>query len=657
MQKGKISSELLQQIRDAVNIVDVIGEHVVLRKSGSQYSGLCPFHSERTPSFYASETKQLYHCYGCKRGGDLFHFVMESLGISFPEAIEELAERGQIQLPPEWYSKYGASKDGGLNPGDPKEPREQGYREKLRLAYKLNRFAAAFFHQQFAQWPQGLSYLRKRGVSDYQQNLFYLGGALDSWDRLTHTLIQRKAPVELASELGLIRPSPKKFDNSGGPGYFDLFRNRVLFPILQLTGKIAGFGGRTIGDDTPKYLNSPESLVFQKSKLLFGLYHSQKYIREKDEVILVEGYFDVLAMHAAGFQNVVATCGTALTSDHLYALKKLATKVILLFDGDSAGMSATDRAMELGLDQGWVLYGARLPKNQDPDQILFNLSTGQAQPDGAHQMRQILQESEALLDSKINASLQEAQGSPEDRTQALKKIGSWLGRFQDPIGREVRMDHVQKQLGIPRELLSQALSKPGNPKKSAPSQPTLVPAPVSPQNKSAKPAKATPIGKIDQVLLRGILWGGDYLELFLAAKDHLPAGKTLVDLLNCVPAQDFLSLFLKKSGNLKDLQSPAAISLEFLNEALLVETLDPQVRSIVTEVLLAGSPPLSLDDFRGALTKRVGEKWAHFSQQIKRAINQPEVKTDLGLQARLMKEYLDVQRKMKEFSSFYDDQI
>ena len=438
--KVKLSPELLQKVKDSVNIIEIIGEHVVLRKSGANYTGLCPLHSERSPSFSVHEIKQLYHCYGCKAGGDVVTFVMAVLGISFHEAIEELADRGKVALPNEWRGKS----------DDPvQETKNAAQREKLATAYKLNRFSAAFYHQKLNSHPRALEYLKTRGVGLDLSQSFYLGASPDSWDALASHLVAKQAPLNLATELGLIRPSIKEGGLKRGPGYFDLFRNRAIFPIVNLSGKVAGFGGRVLGDDTPKYLNSLESLVFQKGKLAFGLYQAQKYIREKDEVILVEGYFDVLAMHAAGFQNTVATCGTALTAEHLAILRRFCSRIVILFDGDKAGVSATERAMETGLDQGCVLFGAQMPKDLDPDEVLYDLRTGLRRESGHEQMSEILKGAVALLDSEIELAIQSSGQSPEDRTQALKKIGKWLGRFKDTIGREVRMQMVHQKMGIP----------------------------------------------------------------------------------------------------------------------------------------------------------------------------------------------------------------
>ncbi|MFZ9596444.1 MAG: DNA primase [Bdellovibrionia bacterium] len=702
VKKNKIPPELLQKIKDSTNLLELVGEHVVLRKAGANYVGLCPFHSERSPSFSVNEMKQLYHCYGCKKGGDSVSFIMDLLGVSFYEALEELAERGKVALPAGWS---GSAQDSTDASGDRKN---QVYREKMATAYKLNRFAAAFFYQKLAGHPRARQYFEQRGVSADWIRLFYLGASLESWDQLANHLVEKQAPLDLALELGLIRISnrdsketqpgadglgvqeasalrgPRSFKKSGsfsGTSYFDGFRNRVLFPIVNLRGKVAGFGGRVLDDGSPKYLNSPESLVFQKSKLAFGLYQAQKFIREQDEVILVEGYFDVLAMHAAGFKNTVATCGTALTSDHLMMLKRLGSRITLLFDGDAAGISATERAMELGLDHGLVLHGAKMPPGLDPDEIFFDSELAVERPEGWEKMKSILGAAQPLLDSGIEKTLLEAQAGPEEKTQAVKKIAAWLGRFKDPIGREVRLQGVRERLGVSEQLLVEAI---GREKKSgvgrgsgdsslgasalmvrgsesgvrsavaspgvhaddgsSSEQGALVPASSLALRSSQDSAE---FKAMDQILLAGVFSGEVYLKIVLDAASELPKGVCIAEIFEYPPARALFSTFLVDQEVLERLlHSPAS---------LIQEDWDLQIRTTLTAFFLADQKPFSLEDFKSVVYRRIGRIWARFSQQIRKAIADAEISKDIEYQAGLMKEYLDVQRKMKDFICFYDE--
>ncbi len=629
-------AELVRKVKETVNIVEVIGENVVLRKTGASYVGLCPFHSERTPSFSVNETKQLYHCYGCKRGGDLVTFVMEISALGFTDAIEELVERARIPLPANWVKQ---DADG------PGSEQKQKQNEKVALAHRLNRFAAIYFRQSLKNDPQASRYLAMRGVGPEFQEGFYLGAVSGAWDGLSQHLIQKKAPVDLATELGLVRASSK--------GNFDLFRNRIIFPILNIRGKVAGFGGRILSEqDHPKYLNSPDSVVFHKGKLAFGLFQAQKYIREQDELILVEGYFDVLTLYAAGFRNVVATCGTALTPEHLQAFKRLASRVVVLFDGDSAGTAATFRAMEIGLDQGWVLQGAQLPLGLDPDEILLDLSTGQARAGGQERLKELIQASRPILDTQIEEAIRVGQKDPEAQTQALKKIGKWLGRLNDPLGRDLRMERVQKELQISRSLLLGALggSSVSGARPSGgvlvPGQKTLMVSPRENSTRTSIAAQGAQLGALDRVLIAGLAQGGEFLRIFQEARDQLPPGHDLGSLLEYSPACEWVSL------HQSDLEVDGRVGVRSIDWS----EADDQIRSVITGVMVLEEHLVQLEQFKEAVFKSIAKKWARFSQLIRRQIVQAEAKNDAALQAKLMKDYLDVQRKMKEFNSFYDEE-
>jgi DNA primase len=354
-------------------------------------------------------------------------------------------------------------------------------------------------------------------------------------------------------------------------------------------------------------------------------------------------------MHAAGFRNVVATCGTALTSDHLAIFKRLANKVTVLFDGDKAGVAATERAMETGLDQGIVIYGAEMPQGLDPDEILWDSTTQTICESGTQRMVEILKASQPLLDEKINKLLLSALSGPEERVQALKKVGSWLAQFQDPVGREVRAQHIQKKLGIPYALIQEAIGLVKNSK--AGSFEKRVQAPLNPLKSSStsfiEKEKRTKMSSVDKILLGGMILGEEYSRSFADARGHLPPEMTLEDLFEYPPAKDFVAMLLAQPGQLEKLRSAP----ELLFEA----DLDIQVRSTLTEGLVVEGG-VRLEDFRAAIFKRITRNWARFSQRIKRAIAEAEVKKDTNLHDRLMKEYLDVQRKMKEFSNFYDEE-
>lgn len=609
----KVPAEMLQQLRAKVNLVGVIGEAVVLKKSGSNYSGLCPFHQERSPSFSVSETKQLYHCFGCKRGGDIFQFLMDHQGMSFGEAVQELSERAGIKLSQEIQ---GALSSGAGNAAH----------QKKSVAQKLNRFVASFYHQRLKQ--EGTAYLEERGIKDSTliQN-FYLGSSSLEWDTLSRHLEKSKAPLELAHELGLIKP--------GKETPFDLFRGRAMFPILDLQGKVIGFGGRSFSNskDQPKYLNSSDSFLFKKSKALYGLFQSHKYIREYDSVILVEGYFDVLAMHQAGFQNTVATCGTALTSEHLDLLSRLCSKIVLLFDGDEAGQSAMIKAMELGLKHGKALFGATLPEGMDPDEVLL-------EKNGTEKMKALLDGAEPLFDRVIEESIQTGKQSLEAKTQAIKQLKTWFSLYSDPVGREIRVTSVAERFQVPRGLLLQGLAPVAVEKKPAVSlpRPKTMPTQVSAANLVLK----TP----DLELLKAWISGADYVSLFEEAELELPQNTTLVDLFDMPALQEqLIELGLKHSSN-RNSEKFSRWNLDYPWHA--------QIRSTLIEAEMGTLKIPELEQTHREIRRRLTRVWARFSQALRSALDKAELNKDTDLELKLKKDYLDVQRRMKEFKNLYD---
>ena len=463
--KGKgpsVAPALIQKIKQAVNMVELVGEHVVLKKSGANWSGLCPFHNERTPSFSVHEQKQVYHCYGCKEGGDIVSFVMSVNGLSFAEAVEELASRAGIKLPDEYTRSV---KGGTQNP-------------LSRQAFKLNRFAIEFYRKHLARndafSKSCREYLEKRKINETVLRNFYVGAAPNDWDQLTRFLMDAKAPLDLAVKLGLIQPSKKQVP--GRPAHFDLFRNRVIFPISDTRGRIVGVSGRLLDGEGPKYLNSPESFLYHKSKSAFGLFQAKKHIREEDEVILVEGQFDVMAMHQLGFENTIATCGTALTLDHIQMFQRLGKNITVLFDGDAAGQDAAEKAMVMGLQKGLVVKGAILPTKKDPNDLLMEGESGK------EMLLSLIKGASPLLDQKIESTMSHLQEVPaEQQTQAkvdaLKTVATWLKNFNDPIGRELRVQTIVERYGLSSELVHQAMGTVSAPKQAAVASPSRPAAP------------------------------------------------------------------------------------------------------------------------------------------------------------------------------------
>jgi DNA primase len=345
--------EIIDQIRQVANIVEVASLYTTLRKRGKKHVGLCPFHSEKGPSFTVDSEKQLFHCFGCGVGGDVFTLIMEKENLSFPEALKYLAEKYHIPLP----------RQTKLSPELVK------LEEKI---FKINETALAFFRRNLFQTKEGegpLGYLRKRNLSAETLETLKVGYAPNSWNALLTYFQGKGVDLPLLEKAGLVLPGQKK------PDYYDRFRGRVIFPIFSLTGKVVGFGGRTVIDADPKYLNSPDTPVYSKGKMLYGLNWTKESVREAGEVILVEGYTDFASLYQAGIKNIAASLGTSLTIDQAELARRFATNIILNYDGDSAGKMATSRGISIFIEQGQSPKIVILPEDLDPDSYLQKYGT------------------------------------------------------------------------------------------------------------------------------------------------------------------------------------------------------------------------------------------------------------------------------------------
>jgi DNA primase len=346
---GFLSEEKVSEIRDRSSILEVVSDYVTLKKTGKNYKGLCPFHSEKTPSFMVNEEKQIFHCFGCGEGGDVFTFLMKVGHFSFPEAVEELAKRYGVKLPSRELTVT--------------QKKEMAKREAL---FQINQIALEYFHDLLTkrrEGEEGRKYLSQRGISQGLIAEHRLGYSTDRWDGLVQHLQEKKVSLELALGLGLIFPKKRE-------GWYDAFRGRILFPTFDLHQRIVGFGGRIIREGQPKYLNSPESSIYHKGEILYGLQVAKRYAPEKDCVIIVEGYFDLLTLHQYGLKHSVATLGTALTTQHIRTLKRYTKNLITLFDADQAGIQATLRSLPLFLEEEVLGKTIALPKGEDPDGFL-----------------------------------------------------------------------------------------------------------------------------------------------------------------------------------------------------------------------------------------------------------------------------------------------
>ncbi|WP_307272942.1 DNA primase [Peribacillus sp. V2I11] len=348
---GRIEDEKINQIREAVDIVDLIGEYVQLKKQGRNYFGLCPFHGENSPSFSVSTEKQIFHCFGCGAGGNIFTFLMDIEGYSFVESAKVLAEKGNVPL------------DVEINKDSKRSNMPAGSQQMVEAHDLLRKF----YHHLLVNTKEGqdaLEYLLKRGFTEETIEKFQIGYSLNSWDFVSKFLLKRGFPAEYMEQAGLIIYREK--DES----YFDRFRNRVMFPIMDHQGNTIAFSGRAMGDDEPKYLNSPETPIFNKSKTLYNFHHARPHIRKKEQVVIFEGFADCISAVGAGVENAVATMGTALTDQHIQLLKRNTDQILICYDSDSAGLNAANRAVNMLHDHEFSVKVALMPDNLDPDDYI-----------------------------------------------------------------------------------------------------------------------------------------------------------------------------------------------------------------------------------------------------------------------------------------------
>lgn len=418
-----IPEEKIAEIREACNIVEVVGETVVLKKAGKNYLGLCPFHAEKTPSFTVSPDKQMFYCFGCGEGGNVFTFLMKQQAMTFPEAVKYLADRTGIALP----------------------ERRQTPEQKRRLSEKeaileLNELTMGLYQKTLRQDPKGQparDYLTKRRFQKEIIENFHIGFAPAGWDNLARYFQRRGVPLELAEKAGLVSRRKQ------GQGYYDRFRERIIFPIRDNRGRVIAFGGRVLDDALPKYLNSPETDVYRKSRSLYGLDMAQSRCRAAELVYIVEGYFDVMAMHQNGIHNTVGTLGTALTPDHVRLLRGYigqSGRAILVFDSDEAGIKAAHRSIDVFAKEFVEARILVLPPGHDPDTFMMTYGPGAFQDKAS--------KAKGIMPFLVDAAIDRHGTSIEGRIRVLGDVAEAMAAFQDPVARSVYIKYLAEKVDI-----------------------------------------------------------------------------------------------------------------------------------------------------------------------------------------------------------------
>jgi DNA primase len=444
-----IPDDVVEEVRARADIVDVVGEIVPLKKSGKEFKARCPFHEERTPSFYVVPDKGFYKCFGCGKSGDVFSFVMERLGLDFVEAVKHVAARCGVEV-----REVGRGRD----EEDPNRP-----------FYEANAFARSWFQERLRDEEEGRAaraYLAGRGIDDETVERFGLGWAPDGWRGLRDAAAVHGIGDDLLLEVGLLNRSERS------PEPYDRFRARIIFPIEGIGGKVVAFGGRLLGSDTrdaPKYLNSPETPVYHKGRVLYGLSWSRHAIRRQEVALVVEGYMDLVALAAAGFEHVVATLGTAMTSEHARLLERYTSRVLLLFDSDPAGLKATFRAGDTLLEAGLQPAVVTLPPGEDPDTLVRS--------EGAEALQRYLDDAVDILDRKLQ--ILEERGwfqSTERMRMAVDRLLPTLRAAADPALRDIYVAKVSDRTRVRREtlesdILQESSRGPGRAERPGPTRP------------------------------------------------------------------------------------------------------------------------------------------------------------------------------------------
>ncbi len=464
----RFTQDFIEKVRDANNIAEIIGQHTELKGTGHRLMGRCPFpdHSDKSPSFSVTEDNQLFYCYGCKKGGNLYNFLELYNGMSFPEAVEFLARRANIPLP---EREEGGQRRPGLS------------HDQKDLYLKINRLAAVHYHHNLKSMTEdhaSQKYLVKRGLNAEIVEKFRLGLSTDEWSGLGKLFESKGVPLQAGEALGLLKP--KKNPPKTGPKsdqYFDLFRERLMFPIFSPTGDVIGFGGRTLTDQLPKYVNSSDSPVFNKSRVLYGLHETGKFIRAQDEAIVVEGYMDAISLYAAGIKNVVAILGTAFTPEHAKLLKRYTHNVKMLLDGDEAGINAADRSLPVLLEAGLMPKGFILPEKMDPDDFV--------RTNGAEALKQEISRAPELFNLLLSQRWMKIyHGSASEKVQIVEEAANAMKNMASQQLKELYIMELSNQLDVDLGWVRRSLAQ---------SIQALAPR-VQPQGASAAPGAAQAVG-------------------------------------------------------------------------------------------------------------------------------------------------------------------
>ncbi|MCA9672735.1 MAG: DNA primase [Myxococcales bacterium] len=434
--RGRIPESVIADIRDRTDIVQVIGRYVELKRSGGNHKGLCPFHDEKTPSFNVNADKQFFHCFGCQESGDVIGFLMKLEGRTFMEVVEELAQRAGVEIQHE-------------SPAEAQ--RAAARRSERQRMLDLNAKVLGFYRALLSrsEGSEARDYLAQRGISDEIAERFQLGFAPDGAQRLVRKLESAGIPLEEGVRAGVIA-------RRRNGGYYDRFWNRLIFPLVGAGGEVLGFGGRTLSQesDVPKYVNTPETSLYRKGEALYGIDAAAAAMRRTDTCLLVEGNFDVLQMHQYGFDNTIAPMGTALTERQVRLVRRFASRIVAIFDGDSAGRKAARRAAPTMVEGGVEAKIVRLPLGKDPDDLLAD--------QGAEEMTRLIEHATPVVDYLLSELQDEMEDSVPGRARVLQAIAPVVANLENPVIKDLYVDRLALTLHIEREVVRRATASGGS---------------------------------------------------------------------------------------------------------------------------------------------------------------------------------------------------
>ena len=608
---GRIPDEIVSDVRERTNIVEVIGRHVQLKQSGINHKGLCPFHDEKTPSFNVNAAKQFFHCFGCQASGDVISFLMRIEGRRFREVVETLAQQTGVQIP-----------QAEMSPGERRLQAKK--RSERQRAIDLNaRVARLYRHCLGTQLgASAREYLRQRGIPDQVVERFDLGFAPRGGNLVVRKLSEHGIDLEFASGMGLIAPRRE------GTGYHDRFWNRLIFPLHGSGGEVLGFGGRLIAEaDGPKYINTPETSLYRKGQALYGLFSAAASIRKSGLVMIVEGNFDVLTMHAHGFEQAVAPMGTSLTESQVRLLKRFASQVIAIFDGDAAGSAAARKSVDVFLSAGLDARIAELPAGADPDSILVNR--------GAEALQHHIDRARPAVDYLIESLLADAPDrSIPTRSRIIEVAGRAIGKLSSDVAQSMYVDKLALGLGVDRAVVNRIVTGVRNGGRISRSQP------------AESYVNANRVEKINSREIDALRLLVAHPHLFARA-ENANLGKLLTN--GHLRATYFAALAMQReSGE--------------VGAAGLVQAAPTEVQDAVAKVLLSqdfsedGDPTKALDDCVASLASARFDELIRLAKARIRAVEHGSSKERVAREAQMLQDILGLRAQFNAALAGREDQ-